>query len=910
MRRSGRILLLISGGLLLLLIGGRAAVELYTEVLWYGTQGYLPVYWTRLGATLGVRLVAGGIAAGLVLLNLWIVARRLGPVQLRRQYGNLEISEQVPRTLVSGAIVITSILAGWWLSGLKFGGDDALALLAWLRQVDWGVEDPLFGRDLSFYIFSLPIYFRAVDYLLLAALWSIVLVLLGHVLVRMIRWREGRLEVEEEARLHFIVLAAAVVFLLGLRYWLGRYGLLLEGTGIGGGLGYTDVNARLPAHRALAVLSMIAGGALLYGASRRSWLPPALGLGVLGLAALLIGQLYPAFVQKFQVEPNQFAREAPYIRWNIDYTRRAYDLHRLKRRNFSYRPMAVSGWETLAPALSGLPLWEPEPLEMTYNQVEAIFGYYHFPNVDYDRYGPRTELQQVAIAVREFKLDGLPESARTWQTLRLNPKYVRGMGVVVSPATASGTGGEPVRWIRNVDPVVRDPGALAELDLRQPGIYFGETLGADGAQEYVILVPGRDSAYLGVPGTDFPAGIQLSSFPRLLAFAWRFHDKNLLFSGELTENSRFLFRRSLLERVGELAPFLWWDRDAYPVISSGRIIWIVDGYVASPTFPLARRLEIPGPGVVRYLRNSVKATVDAVTGEVAFYQVDDADPVIETYRRIFPGLIRPLSSMPEELRDHLRYPVLFLRAQAEILREYHLERPEAFFAGNDVWQLPLDFGRQEERPYHPSYAVMRLPGETRPEFLLSVPFIARERQNMTALLLARNDPPHYGELILLELPRDQQIPGPGQVATLMEQDPVISPQLTLWRQAGSDVQLGQLRVVPLDSTFLYVQPIFLSARERSIPELARIVVSDGRSVGMAPTLAEAVRAIWSTPAVGAPERGHPAPAILPAPGEWPQRALELLEQAERRLRTGDWAGFGDSWNELRTLLRGAGRKNP
>lgn len=959
MRRPGRSALLIGVAALVLLLATGGVVEFYTEVLWFNEVGYSAVLWTRLLAGWAIRLGAAAIAATLAFLNLGAIVRRYGPVQLRREYGNLEIVEQIPgRWLVVGATA-TSALAGWWLAALAFGGPAALTTIAWLRQVPWGIRDPLFGRDLSFFVFSLPAYYRIIDFLLMTTLWCAVLVVLSYLLVGAIRWREKSLRVDGNVRLHLVILGVALVLLLGVRYWLGRYGLLLEGSGIGGGIGYTDIQARLPARQALALLALLCAASLLFGAWYRSWVAPAAGMAILGLGALAIGRIYPALVQKFTVEPNQFVKEAPYIRWNLDFTRRAYGLENLDRRAFPYRRDAVPDWQHLEPRLQRLPLWDEALLENVYNQVEAIYGYYHFHNVDADRYGEGASRIQVAVAAREFQLEGLPGPARTWQSLRLNPKYIKGMGVVVSPTAGAMASGEPLRWVRNIDPVVRDAAAPAEFDLAEPAIYFGETIGArGGGQEYVILTPMRDSvAPAGVTGPGGPAdalqpagtveesepagaavvnqsagaavvpqpavaaqaavrtgplpGIELNSFPRLLALAWRFRDKNLLFSGELGAESRFVFRRSLRDRLQALAPFVVWDPDAHPVIDAGRVVWMVDGYIATATFPLSRSLSIRGVGEVRYLRNSVKATVDAVTGEVALYAVNSEDPILETYRRIFPSLVHDLDAMPASLRAHLRYPVLYLRAQAEILKEYHLERQEAFFAGQDFWQLPGGESGESSDPYRPLYTMMALPGEEEPEFLLTTPFIARERQNMTALLLARNDPPHYGELVLYELPRDQQVLGPFQVAALMEQDPVISPQLALWGQAGSVVRLGRIRAVPLDSSFLYVRPVFLSARETSIPELARVIVSDGRQVRMADSLAGAVRALHGdrpprslppAPTSTTPTR----PSTSPGPEEgWRRRAMELFNEAEQRLRAGDWTGFGASWSALRELLRGA-----
>ncbi len=905
LKRPVRVLIAAAVLLVVALTGGRALVGLYTDALWYSTLGYVGVFWTRLGAGAAVRTTAGVAGAALVMLNLGLVSRRLGPVHLRRRYGNLEIAEQVPRAYLLGGMAVTAVLAGWWLSGLEFGGDASLAMLAWVRHASWGLQDPLFGHDVGFYVFTLPALYRIADFLFLALVWSALLVLLGYVLVGGIRWKDNRPEVDDSTRLHFMLLVAALVALLAVRYWLGRYTLLLDGSGFDNMLGYTDVAARLPGQRGLAVIALITAGTIVYGALRRTWLAPAIALGVLVVGAIVLGQVYPSLVQKLRVEPNQYVRESRYIRWSLEFTRRAYGLDHLERRMLPYRRAAPPTWSSVAGELDRLPLWDPEPLRTAFNQIQAIYGYYHFPQVDYDRYATQAGQRQTAIGVREFYPEGLPETSKNWLTLTLNPKFLRGVGEVLTPADAAGAQGEPVLWLGDVDPVVRSPDAPASAGLTEPSIFVGETTSG-----YVVLIPGRDGALRGTPGRDFPAGVTLSSWTRLLAFAWRFGDKNLLFSGELTPQSRIFWRRSVGERVRSLAPFVVWDPDPYAVVANGRTYWIVDGYTTSTTFPLSHPLQIDGVGRLRYLRNSVKATVDAVTGAVVFYDVDPGDPVLETYGRIFTGLLRPLTDMPQALRVHLRYPALYFEAQAQLLQQYHLVRPEAFYAGQDVWQLPQESGPQGvPRAMRPMYTTMAVPGGKAAEFLLTVPFIARERQNMTAMLIARNNGAHYGELLLLELPRDQQIPGPGQVQALMEQDPTISPQLTLWRQAGSDVNLGHLRIVPLDSSFLYIQPLFLSAQGSPIPELKRVIVSDGRSAVMDSVLANAVRGLSSpnTKATAAPaETAAAAPSLTPPPatGAWPRRALDLMEEADRRLRAGDFAGFGRAWGELRTLLRG------
>jgi uncharacterized protein len=510
--------------------------------------------------------------------------------------------------------------------------------------------------------------------------------------------------------------------------------------------------------------------------------------------------------------------------------------------------------------------------------------------------------------VREFTQEGLPPNSQTWQTIHLSPMGTRGFGAVVTP-TAQKLRGDPIYWLNDVQPVQRHPAAPLSLDLREPSVFFGETM-----SEYAIV--GHDARSSGgtseiggaaAPVPHVATGVPLSSFARILAFAVRFGEQNLLFARELGDTSRLLFRRSVDERVHQLAPFLLWDAGAQPVIADGRIVWILDGYTASSNFPLARpdTLEI---GVLRYLRSSVKATVDAVSGEVNMYVVGDADPILRTYRRIFPNLIRDEAEMPAYVREHLRYPPLLFRVQADILEEYHLDRPESFFAGQDVWQLPSDLSPQLGARRLPGFMMAPMPGETEPEFLLMNAFIARERQNLTGLLIGRSDPGSYGQLVLLEMPRDDQIKGPSQITSIIEADPLISQQLSLWQQAGRTVHRGQLRMVPTDSSLLYIQPLFLSAQDRGIPQLVRVIVTDGTAVAMAEDLPMAMAALLGETSAGGAipaEPGAESPDPQPvssAQAEWRVRALELMQEADALLREGDFAGFGAAWNRLRALL--------
>jgi len=902
MRRSTRLLIVAGIVVLVVLIAGRSLMTFYTDVLWFGRIGYAGVLWRRVGAVATVRLVMGALGGGIVLLNLARVVRQLGPVQLKRRYGNLEIAEQIPHGYVTAGIVLASILAGWWLSGIVFPASAAIEALAWLNRSPWNVADPRFGHDLSFYVFTLPNIARLLDFLLLVTVWSSVLVVVGYVLVGAIRIRNSRIDVDEYPRTHFAILVAALVGIFAARSWLGQYAVLLDGTGFAGIVGFTDINARLPAYRILCVISLLAAASVLFSALSRNWTPALAALGLLFVAGLGLGLAYPSFVQKLRVVPNELGLEDPYIHWNLDFTRKAYGIEGIERDAFAMDRAGSLTAADIGRAAERLPVWDLEPLQTYFNQRESLYGYYQFPSVHFDRYGPPGEQTQVAISVREFTRSGLPANNRTWHTLHLNADQVRGNGAVVTPVTKKTDDGNPEFWLRGVAP----PGgsespprmelaleAPADLDLRNPAVFFGET-----EQDYLVV----DSAAEQANGQS-PDGVKLDSFHRVFAFSWRFGDRDLLFSSEVYGKT-LLMHRSVHSRLRALAPFFSWDSRPYPVISDGRIVWIVDGYTSSTTFPIAEPYDVPGIGRVRYFNNSVKAVVDGVSGDVELYAINESEPIRDAFSKAFPGLIRPMTAMPESIRRHLRYPLLYLEVQADLLEEYHVNSASAFFSGQNEWQVPSEPSAVGGgRDYAPIYMMGSPTAGAAPELLLIMPFIARERQNMTAVLIVRNSPEAYGRTTMLELPRDQQISGPRQVRTMIEQDPGISAQLSLWRQGGSDVEIGRLRVVPLAGSLLYVQPIFLSGSGSSIPQLQRLIASDGTSVAMAATLDDAIAALLGSERSGRPEvPAGPAGPVPANAGNWARQADELMKAANEALRAGDFAEFGRKWSELQALI--------
>lgn len=886
---------------------GRSLAGFFTETLWYRSVGYSSVFWTRTLVELGMRIAIGILTAVLAFSSFRIVGRTLIGVQIRRQFGNLEIAERLSKRAITWGTVGVSVLLALWL-GAAFPQSAGIRLLLMLKAPEWGLAVPWLGTDVSFFVFALPILGGG----MVLALTLIFLLLsfsaAGYAATGSLSARSGRLEMGPLPRKHLAILCALFLFFLAGRFWLAPYLLMLDGnSGVQGIFGFADANARVRGYQALALITLAAAGVMGWSGFQKR-LTPIIASGVaVVLGGLVLIQLYPELVQRFRVEPNELDRETPYIEANLEFTRIGFGLEGLQRGGYDYDREASPDWEVAAQQFEGLPIWTPGALLTTFHTLDARFPYYDFETVTVDRYPSRTGVIPVAVAVREIDPGGIGDP--NWQNLHLRTLYQAGMGAVASAVNRRTPEGRPHMFIAGIPPVssgdpdgplALGPDGLQPLSLDEFSVFFGSRV-----QLYAIVNPDSLLAS-GGDLSDLPRGIQLSGLMRKLALAWRFRDALLLFASEVTPESQFVFRRSVVERASAIAPFLRFLEDPYPVLHQGRIVWMLDGFTSTQNFPLSKAHDLSGAGVVTYLRNSVKVTVDAVTGDIRFFRIDSEDPLLEAWSRVFPDLFQPFDDMPGELQSHIRYPRELLGVQARVLLQYHQETAPRFHGQQDVWALPQELAQGARPvPYIPEYGLYRLPGEDDPEFLLTTVFVPAGRQNLTAILAVRCDPQGYGDLLLFDIAVEEQVPGPRQVEALVEQDPVISQQFSLWRQGGSQVWSGHLHVVPVGQTLLYLEPIFLAAEADAIPELRRFVVSDGRRVAMEPTLAEAISALAlaggdEAPVLSPvedPEGGPPAPALLP------REALSLLNEAEDRLRSGDWAGFGEALEELRALLR-------
>ncbi|RME30704.1 UPF0182 family protein, partial [Candidatus Woesearchaeota archaeon] len=685
-----------------------------------------------------------------------------------------------------------------------------------------------------------------------------------------------------KGKTHLVLVVSALFLLVAWRHYLARYAIMYSKSGIVVGAGYTDVHVYLPAMTLLVIVAALMAVVFLvwlhYERRLRKRHVVATMIGLYLTLSLLGSLIVPAIVQSLVVSPNELKLEQPYIEHNIAFTREAYGLNDVAIRDFTPAPVTRERLDAASPTVKNIRLLDWRPLTQTYKQTQEIRLYYDLSGIDIDRYVLDGELTQVMIAPRELDQQQIAEGARTW--VNLHQVYTHGFGAVVSPVNKVTTEGLPVYLVKDIPPQTEQK----ELEITEPRIYYGER-----QRGYVVVNTGTEefdyprgdtNAYTRYSGTG---GVVLDSFLKKLFFALRFSDVKLLLSNDITRESRILFHRNIQERIATLAPFLTLDRDPYLVIDNGRLVWVQDAYTTTGHFPYSARA-----GRVNYLRNAVKVVVDAYDGSVTFYVVDD-EPLIKTYSEIFPGTFKPLDEMSPSLRAHLRYPQDLFEVQARIYSTYHMDDPTVFYNKEDAWQFPSEiYGTGERVRMDPYYIIMDLDG---PEFVLMMPFTPIRKDNMIAWFAARSDGEHYGELTLYQFPKDELVYGPSQIEAKIDQDSEISQQLTLWSQQGSRVTRGNLLVIPVQDSLLYVEPLYIQAETGQLPQLKRVIVSDGERVVMEESFGEALDALFgksSTPVV--------------AGSSLVEQASTYYDAIQAAMRNGDWAGIGENLEKLGEVL--------
>ncbi len=804
------------------------SVGVYAEYLWHDQLGYGPIYLYITLIRTSLFIIPGLVAAALISLNIYLaLPLALGPVSRPLPSDFLRLCLVLLRTFIYSCLLV---------GGLVFGAQAAqhweLVILL-VNQISFGISDPQFGLDVSFYAINLQVL-RAVQgwlFWLTITVTGITVAILGFIYLL----RGLNFVLAPRTLQHMAGLGICLMLTLAFHHVLSVYELVLAEGGVVSGATYTDVNARIPVYWFLAGMALL--GAAGFGVSiRYAGLRLMAGAFTLWLLMfLLAGILYPALFQRFRVNPDEFAREQPFIQRNIEATRAAYGLDTVEKIaypvNESLTAEALQGHRK---AIENIRLWDASPLLAAYNQLQFMELYYNFVNTDSDRYVVDGQLQQVLIAARELDQERLPDDAQNWVNQRL--QYTHGYGVSMTPATRYTLGeGRPEYFIQDI-PI------KSVLPVSRPEVYYGES-----PIEFAIVNSGMREVNPGAEAWNYDGagGVPLNSFFRRLLYALKFGDVNVALSDQVTAGSRIQFHRNVGERVKTVAPFLKMDEDPYPVLDdAGKLWWIQDAYTVTDGYPYSTRSEAG----FNYIRNSVKAVIDAYNGHVVLYVIDPQDPILQIYRDALPSLFQPFEDMPEDLQPHIRYPVTLFSAQAEMYLRYHVTDPQVFFNQAEQWDIPLEtrLGKDGVR-VTPAYLLIPLPEEDKEEFVLQMPFSpAGQKKNLVGLLVARNDPPNYGQLRSYHLPDDRQIDGPSQVEARIENDQDFSQLFTLWQGAGSEIIRGRLLAIPIADTIVYVEPLYLQSEFLEFPELKKVILADNTNLVMADTMVEGVARLTGT----------------------------------------------------------------
>ena len=881
-----------------------------TDWLWFGEIGFRSVFTTSLVWRIGLFLLGGAFTFAYFYGNVRI-ARGAGtgfPVlYVNRGDGvNVDVSRTFARIFFPLALVLS------FFTALSFSVSWMTVLKA-MNGVAVGTTDTLFGRDISFYLFRLPLISAVLGTLITLTFLSIIAVAAMYWMRNDITLPPRRASAKPRAARHLGGLLALLFVLLGLRHWIvGTASLLYSTTGPLVGASYTDVHVALPGLYVCAIAGIMAAAWIIVGIVREKLVWAAVSATVFYVVVSILARgIVPAAYQKFIVSPNELTREAPYLRTHIAATRKAWGLDAVTSRDLSGEVrLSMTEIKANAATVDNVRLWERALLQQTFSQLQEIRTYYDFVSVDDDRYMIDGRYRQVHIAARELNSESLP--TRTFINERLT--FTHGMGVTMAPVNQVTSEGLPVLFIKDLPPV-----STISIKLTRPQIYYGEL-----TKEYVFV--GTKQKEFDYPAGDANiytaytgrGGVPIGSFIRRVLYAFQLGSLKILLSDDIRGSAKILYRRTVMDRATTALPFLDFDRDPYLIVTdAGEMKWILDAYTESDAYPYAQRTA----DGTNYMRNSVKVVIDAYDGTVDAYIADPNDPVVKTYARIFDGIFKPLTAMPADVRKHVRYPGDLFRIQTALHATYHMEQPETFYHREDQWQIPAGKSSTNENPYM-RHIIMKLPGEKNPEFIFMTPFTPRGKDNLAAWMVARMDGENYGKLSVYRFPKQSLVYGPKQIDNRINQDTEISRQVTLWDQRGSHVIKGELLVIPIEESLIYVQPIYLQAEGGNIPELKRVVVAHENRVVMGETLEEGLNALFGSGA-GAQTRtsvqdstatlGQPAAidAIPPPTGAAPSTAVsQLLQEAQTHYdraiaaqRAGNWSEYGREIDQLGAVLR-------
>jgi hypothetical protein len=894
--RIRRILILSTIVLVALVFAGPILVGLLTDWWWFREIGYQVVFTGQLVTRLILFFAVGAVTAGSLYLNLRVAQRGivLNPVVVAVGPSSPQLDlTRTLRRLSLPAVLILGLLAGLAATPLWD------VTLQAMNATPFGTVDPVFSRDVGFYVFKLPALTAALSFLYGIAFVSLLLLVAVYWMRGDIIVRPRAVRVERSAGVHLAIVLALLLLVTAVQLWVvDSANLLYSTTGPLVGASYTDLMARLPAMRVSAIVAVVAAAVVLAGALRDR-LPRYTLFAVSGyiVVAILGRGLYPVVMQKFFVAPTELTRETPYLRAHIAATRQAWGLDSVEVRDLAGETnLTLADLRANTPTIENVRLWERDPLLQTFGQLQEIRTYYDFVSVDDDRYWIDGKYRQILLSPRELNPASLP--TRTFINEHLT--FTHGMGLTLGPVNQATPEGLPVLFVKDLPPA-----SSVSLKVTRPQIYYGE-LDDDYAfvgtrQREFDFPSGEADVYTPYQGSG---GVRVGGLWRRLLFAARFGESNVLFSQDITRDSRVLYNREIVGRATKALPFLTFDHDPYLVIAAdGRLEWILDGYTSTDRYPYSQRLT----DGTSYMRNSAKVVIDAYDGSVKAYVSAPADPLIRTWARIFPGIFAPLDSLPADLRAHLRYPDQLYTILTSLYSTYHMDAPVDFYHREDQWQIPVVTRTTGGAVPFLRHIIMKLPGEAREEYVYMVPFTPRGKDNLAAWMVARNDGADYGKLRVYRLSRQTLVFGPTQIENRINQNTEISRQVSLWDQRGSQVLWGDLLVIPIGTSLLYVQPLYLRAEGGKIPELKRVVVAYQSEVAMAETLDGALSQLFGGSSAPRGETVAAAAGAGEAPGATQDRALiaearQHYDAAMAAQRAGDWARYGEEIKRLGDLL--------
>ena len=887
---------IIIGVILLILMAVSGIASIYIDLIWFKSVQYVAVFWKIL-LTKGIVMLFFAAAFFILSFINLSFARRFAPeFQVEISQDEFERPEiQLYKSLQN--IQVNKKFVFWFslIVALFMGFSESSSwekILIYLNRTSFGINDPIFSKDIGFYMFSLPFWEFVRNWLSFALTFITVVVAAIYVIKKAVKYEYKKFIIETPVKMHLSLLIGLILVLKSWQYWLNAFKILYSTRGVIFGAGYADTHATLLALRVLMVLALVCAALFFVTARKENWKLPALGLAVLIGVSILMGGIYPEIIQRAVVLPNEGTKERPFILNNIEATRVAYGLDKIKEEEFPVKEeISFEDIEKNDDTIRNIRLWDWRPIKQTLKQIQAIRLYYDFNSVDVDRYYFNGNYQQVMVSPRELDKDKIPEQARTWVNEVLT--YTHGYGVVVNPVNKISGEGLPELLIKDIPPV-----SSVNLTITRPEIYYGEI-----TKGYVIVKTkakefdypkGDENVYSTYAGNG---GMPVSSLWRRILFSIKYSNMQILLTTNLTPDSRIMINRNIKERVNKVAPFLGYDKDPYIVISKeGKLFWMQDAYTISSNYPYSTPVK---GGYFNYIRNSVKVVIDAYNGTMDFYIIDQKDPVVKVYKNIFPQLFKNFDQMPDDLKEHIRYPKDLFQIQAELYSTYHMMDPDVFYNKEDYWNTPNEIYAENEIRMEPYYIVTRLPGHEREEFILMTPFTPSTKNNMIAWLAAKNDQPEYGDLIVYKFPKEKLVFGPMQIEARIDQDSEISQQLTLWGQKGSTVIRGNLLVIPIGKSIIYVEPLYLRAEKGEIPELKRVIVSNGYDVKIGIDLTEALEKLF---AGTFPER-----EII----EGEEKTLKDLikeaagyfENAQKFAREGNWGKYGEELQKLEKTLK-------